>query len=144
MKKCTLLVFEQIQVGPRWSLQVVTLKTRRLFKNCSRKAESTSPNTSSIPVDLSRSIKARYLSRYLLIYWVYKISDIACNVLIPKGYLFVGLHNPYRTRKAQGLCKPNWNKRPCLKGPLSSYLNKEVEKENPSPGKLHKIFFLKP
>ena len=47
-------------------------------------------------------------------------------------------------QKAQGLCKPNWNKRPCLKGPLSSYLNKEVEKENPSPGKLHKIFFLKP
>ena len=24
----------------------------------------------------------------------YGISDTACNVLIPKGYLFMGLHNP--------------------------------------------------
>ena len=72
------------------------------------------------------------------------ISNIAYNVLIPKGYLFMGLHDPYRTRKAQGLCKPNWNRRACLKGPLSYYLNKEVNKENPNPRKLHKVFFLKP
>ena len=39
------------------------------------------------------------------------------------------LHNPYRTRNAQDLCKPNWNGRAYLKGPLSSYLNKEVEKK---------------
>ena len=56
----------------------------------------------------------------------------------------MGLYNPYRTRKAQGLCKPNWNWRAYLKGLLSSYLNKEVEKENPNPRKLHKVFFLKP
>ena len=56
----------------------------------------------------------------------------------------MGLHNPYRTRKVHGLCKPNWNKRTYLKGQLSSYLNKEVEKENRNPKKLHKVFFLKP
>ena len=50
----------------------------------------------------------------------------------------MGLHNPYRTRKVHGLCKPNWNRRAYLKGPLSSYLNKEVEKENPKPRKHHK------
>ena len=55
----------------------------------------------------------------------------------------MGLYNPYRTRKAQGLCKPNWNWRAYLKGLLSSYLNKEVEKENSEPRKLHKVFFLK-
>ena len=126
MKKCTLLVFEQIQVGPRWSLQVVTLKTRRLFKNCSRKAESTSPNTSSIPVDLSRSIKARYLSRYLLIYQAYGIFDIAYNVLILKGFFFlwvciilIGLGKPKVCVNLFGIGEP-----------LSFYL-KEVEKEKP-------------
>ena len=56
----------------------------------------------------------------------------------------MSLNNPYRTRKAQGLCKPNWKRRTYLKGPLSSYLNKEVEKENPNPRKLYKVFFLKP
>ena len=56
----------------------------------------------------------------------------------------MGLHDPYRTRKAQGLYKPNWNRRACLKGPLSYYLNKEVNKENPNPRKLYKVFFLKP
>ena len=56
----------------------------------------------------------------------------------------MGLHNPYRTRKAQGLCKPNWNRKAYLKGPLNSYLNNEVEKENFNPRKLLKVFFLKP
>ena len=56
----------------------------------------------------------------------------------------MGLYNPNRIRKAQGLCKPNWNRRAHLKGSLNSYLNKEVKKENPNPRKLHKIFFLKP
>ena len=56
----------------------------------------------------------------------------------------MGLYNPYRTRKVQGLCKPNWNKRAYLKGSLTSYLNKKVEKENLIPRKLHKVFFLKP
>ena len=45
----------------------------------------------------------------------------------------MGLHNPYRTWKAQGLGKPNWNRRAYLKGPLSSYLNKEVEKKKKKP-----------
>ena len=31
------------------------------------------------------------------------------------------------------LCKPDRNRRAHLKGPLSSYLNKMVEKENPNP-----------
>ena len=63
-------------------------------------------------LDTSRSIKLtdfRYsLQRFILI-----------------SYLFMGL------------CKPNRNKRAHLKCPLSSYLNKEVEKENFSPSKLH-------
>ena len=42
-----------------------------------------------------------------------------------------------------GSCKPNRNKRAHLKGPLSSYLNKGVEKENPNPRKFHKVFLLK-
>ena len=36
---------------------------------------------------------------------------IASNVFILKGYLFIGLYNPYWTRKTQGLCKPIWNRR---------------------------------
>ena len=32
-----------------------------------------------------------------------------------------------------GLCKPNRDRRAHLKGPLTSYLNKVVEKENPYP-----------
>ena len=55
----------------------------------------------------------------------------------------MGLYNPYRTWKDQGLCKPNWNRRAYLKDPLSSDLNKVVEKENSNPRKLHKFFFLK-
>ena len=55
----------------------------------------------------------------------------------------MGMYNPYRTRQAQGLCKPNWNRRAYLKDPLSSYLNKVAEKENPNPRKLHKVFFLR-
>ena len=41
----------------------------------------------------------------------YKIQNIARNVLFYKGYLFMGLYNPYWTRKAQGLYKPIWNRR---------------------------------
>ena len=119
---------------------MVTLKTWRLLKNCSIKVESAGLDTSLIPANLSRFIKIWYLS----IYWVYEISDIACNILIPKGYLVMGLHNPHRTRKVQSLCKSNWNRRAYLKGSLSSYLNKEVEKENPNLRKLHKVFFFKP
>ena len=36
---------------------------------------------------------------------------IASNVFILKGYLFMGLYNPYWTRKTQGLCKPIRNRR---------------------------------
>ena len=52
----------------------------------------------------------------------------------------MGLYNSNKIRKAQGLCKPNWNRRAHLKCTLSFYLNKEVEKENPNPRKLHKVF----
>ena len=31
-----------------------------------------------------------------------------------------------------------------FKRPICSYLNKEMEKENPNPKKFHKLFFLKP
>ena len=56
----------------------------------------------------------------------------------------MGFYNPNSIRKGQGLYKPNWNRRAYLNGPLSSYLNKEVEKENSNPRKLRKVFFLKP
>ena len=36
---------------------------------------------------------------------------IANKVFILKGYLFMGLYNPYWTKKAQGLCIPIWNRR---------------------------------
>ena len=55
----------------------------------------------------------------------------------------MGLHNPNRIRKAQDLCKSNWNRRAHLKDPLSSYLNREVEKENSNLRKLRKVFFSK-
>ena len=55
----------------------------------------------------------------------------------------MGLYNPNRIRRAQGLCKPSENRRALLKGPLSSYLNKEMEKGNPNSKKLHKVFFLR-
>ena len=54
-------------------------------------------------------------SRYLLdrnsIYRAYGIQTVASNVFILKGYLFMGLFNPYWTRKAKGLCIPFWNRR---------------------------------
>ena len=56
----------------------------------------------------------------------------------------MSLHNPYRTRKAQGLCTLNWNRRAYSKGPLNSYLNKDIEKENLNPRKFHKVSFLTP
>ena len=48
-----------------------------------------------------------YRSQYLLdrssIYQAYGIQTIASNVCILKGYLFMSLYNPHRTRKAQSL-----------------------------------------
>ena len=90
-----------------------------------------------------QSIEVYWSSVSVSIYQDYEIFDIACNVLILEGYLFISLHNPYKNRKAQSLCKPNWNRKAYSKGPLNSYLNKEVEKENPNPKMLHKVFFLK-
>ncbi len=67
----------------------------------------------------------------------------------------MGLYNPYRTRKTQGLwiCiifiglgKPKI----CINlfgigEPFKlSYLKEVVEKEKPNPRMLHKVFFLKP
>ena len=49
----------------------------------------------------------------------------------------MGLYNSNRIRRAQGLCKPNRNKRTLLKCLLSSSFNMVVEKENSNPKKLH-------
>ena len=51
----------------------------------------------------------------------------------------MGLYNPYWTKKAQGTVYTYFEQ----ESPLSSYLNKEMEKEKPNPRKLHKVFFLK-
>jgi len=42
-----------------------------------------------------------------------------------------------------GIMKPNRNRKAHLKGPLSSYLNKVVEKEYPNPREFHKVFLLR-
>ena len=41
----------------------------------------------------------------------YGIQTIASNVFILKDYLFMGLYNPYWTKKAQGLYIPIWNRK---------------------------------
>ena len=51
----------------------------------------------------ARSVEILYSSTYVSIYRAYRIQTIASNVFILKGYLFMGLYNLYRTRKAQGL-----------------------------------------
>ena len=87
-------------------------------------------------LNLSRFIEARQMPRSIELMG---FQIIVSNVFILKDYLFMGLYNSYRTRKAEGLCKPIWNR----ESPLNSYL-KEVEKEKPNPRELHKVFFLKP
>ena len=88
-------------------------------------------------LDLLRFIKDRQMSRSIELTG---FQIIASNVFILRCYFFMGLYNPYWTRKTQGLCKPNWNRRAHLKCTLSFYLNKEVEKENLNLRKLHKVF----
>ena len=39
------------------------------------------------------------------------IQTIVSNVFILKDYLFMGLYNPYWTKKAQGLYIPIWNRK---------------------------------
>ena len=51
-------------------------------------------------LDLLRFIKARQMSRSIKLTG---FQIIANNVFILKGYLFLDLYNPYRTRKTQGL-----------------------------------------
>ena len=65
-------------------------------------------NTSSTE---ARSVEILYGSTYVSIYRAYGIQTIASNVFILKGYLFMGLYNPYWTKKAQYLCIPIWNRR---------------------------------
>ena len=89
----------------------------------------------SILINLLKFNETRYLSQYLSIYRATRFQNIAFNVN-SIGYLFMGL------------CKSNRNRRAQLKGPLSSYLNKEVEKKKKkkkktNPKKLHMIFSLK-
>ena len=43
------------------------------------------------------------LDTCVLIYRAYRTQTIANNVFIPKGYLFIGMYNHYKTRKTQGL-----------------------------------------
>ena len=117
---------------------MVALKTWRLLKNCSRKVESASPNTSSILVDLSRVAEARYFSRYLLIYRAYGISDKDCNILILLAIclwvctILIGLGKPKVCINLIGI------------GELIKKFHKEVEKENLNPRKLDKDFFWNP
>ena len=59
-------------------------------------------------LNLLRFIKARQMSRSIELTG---FQIIANNVFILKGYLFMGLYNPYWTRKTQGLFKPIWNRR---------------------------------
>ena len=59
-------------------------------------------------LDQSRFIKARQMSRSIELTG---FQIIVSNVFILKGYLFMGLYNPYWTRKTQGLCKPIWNRK---------------------------------
>ena len=59
-------------------------------------------------LDLSRFIKSRQMSRSIELTG---FQIIVNNVFILKGYLFMGLYNPYWTRKTQDLCKPIWNRR---------------------------------
>ena len=59
-------------------------------------------NTSSTPLNLSSWWVSEYNQQYFIL----------------RDYLFMSLYNLYRTRKAQFLCKPNWNRRAYLKRPI--------------------------
>ena len=59
----------------------------------------------------AQSFKIHYSLIHVSIYRTYGIQTIASKVFILKGYLFMGLYNPYWTRKAHGLCIPIWNRR---------------------------------
>ena len=82
--------------------------TQELLKNCSRKVQIYKPryllDRSSICRDLLELDRC-------LVDRAYEISDYSQQCFILKGFLFMGLYNPYWTRKAQGLCKPIWNRR---------------------------------
>ena len=79
--------------------------TQELLKKSANIQASIPPQQN---LNLSRFIKARQLSQSIKLTG---FQVIASNVFILKGYLFMGLYNPYWTRKTQGLCKPIWNRR---------------------------------
>ena len=79
--------------------------TQELLKKSANIQASIPPQQN---LNLSRFIKARQLSQSIKLTG---FQVIASNVFILKGYLFMGLYNPYWTRKTQGLCKPVWNRR---------------------------------
>ena len=79
--------------------------TQELLKKSANLQASIPPRQK---LDLSRFIKTQQMSQ-LIKFTGFQI--IAGNVFILKGYLFMGLYNPYWTRKTQGLCKPIWNKK---------------------------------
>ena len=81
-------------------------------ENYSRTAQEKCNLQVSIPpqqkLDLLRFIKAQHMSRSIELTG---FQIIASNVFILKGYLLMGLYNPYWIRKTQGLCKLIWNRR---------------------------------
>ena len=79
--------------------------TQELLKKSANLQASIPPRQK---LDLLRFIKAQQMSRSIKLTG---FQIIASNVFILKGYLFMGLYNPYWTRKTQDLCKPIWNRR---------------------------------
>ena len=79
--------------------------TQELLKKSANLEASIPPQQK---LNLSRFIKARQMS---LLIELTGFQIIASNVFILKGYLFIGLYNPYWTRKTQDLCKSICNRR---------------------------------
>ena len=79
--------------------------TQKLLKKSANLQVSIPPRQK---LDLSRFIKSRQMSQSIELTG---FQIIASNVFILKNYLFMGLYNPYWTRKTQGSCKPIWNRR---------------------------------
>ena len=82
------------------------MKTTQELLKKSANLEASIPHRQKL--NLSRFIKAQQMSRLIELMG---FQIIASNVFILKGYLFIGLYNPYWTRKTQGLCKSICNRR---------------------------------
>ena len=82
------------------------MKTTQELLKKSANLEASIPHRQKL--NLSRFIKAQQMSRLIELMG---FQIIASNIFILKGYLFIGLYNPYWTRKTQGLCKSICNRR---------------------------------